>query len=169
MRLTLVAHIRRLYTELCPDRYYKKDMALSSGQGKLKDLQMKQLRSGRIPHAQYVENMVRTFRDIKARFHPVLRHYFFERFLLPSAWFHMRLAYSRSVAVGSIVGHIVGLGDRHISNILIDQNSGELVHIDLGIAFDQVGLLIPYSRRLSHSFPFNRVNSFLSPRVYHSA
>jgi ataxia telangiectasia mutated family protein len=58
--------------------------------------------------------------------------------MVPGLWFQMRLAYSRSVATTSIVGHVVGLGDRHISNILIDQNSGELIHIDLGIAFDQV-------------------------------
>ena len=30
------------------------------------------------------------------------------------------------------VGYIVGLGDRHVQNILIDTNSAELIHIDLG-------------------------------------
>lgn len=54
------------------------------------------------------------------------------------AWLTMRLAYARSAAVSSMVGHMVGLGDRHCSNILIDRVSGELVHIDLGIAFDEV-------------------------------
>lgn len=32
----------------------------------------------------------------------------------------------------SSVGYIVGLGDRHIQNILIDEQTAELVHIDLG-------------------------------------
>ncbi len=32
----------------------------------------------------------------------------------------------------SAVGYIVGLGDRHIQNILIDEQTAELVHIDLG-------------------------------------
>lgn len=31
----------------------------------------------------------------------------------------------------------LGLGDRHSQNILLDTNSGEIVHIDLGVAFDQ--------------------------------
>lgn len=31
------------------------------------------------------------------------------------------------------VGYIVGLGDRHIQNILIDEQTAELVHIDLGM------------------------------------
>ena len=30
------------------------------------------------------------------------------------------------------VGYILGLGDRHVQNILIDKQTAELVHIDLG-------------------------------------
>lgn len=32
----------------------------------------------------------------------------------------------------SPVGYILGLGDRHVQNILINEQSAELVHIDLG-------------------------------------
>ena len=32
-----------------------------------------------------------------------------------------------------LVGYIVGLGDRHVQNILIDCSTAELVHIDLGM------------------------------------
>ena len=39
------------------------------------------------------------------------------------------------------VGYILGLGDRHVMNILIDCAGGELVHIDLGIAFEQGRIL----------------------------
>ena len=31
-----------------------------------------------------------------------------------------------------VVGYVVGLGDRHVQNILVDCNTAELVHIDLG-------------------------------------
>jgi len=34
-----------------------------------------------------------------------------------------------------LVGYMVGLGDRHVQNILIDTNTAELVHIDLGKPF----------------------------------
>ena len=47
------------------------------------------------------------------------------------------------------MGYFVGLGDRHASNILIDQTSGELVHIDLGIAFEQ-GRLLPMPERIPY-------------------
>jgi ataxia telangiectasia mutated family protein len=67
-----------------------------------------------------------------------MRHFFTEAHKLPTAWFDMRLNYQRSVATTSIVGHVLGLGDRHLSNILIHNMTGEVVHIDLGIAFDQV-------------------------------
>ena len=36
-----------------------------------------------------------------------------------------------------MVGHVLGIGDRHAQNILVDTRSGEQVHIDFGIAFDQ--------------------------------
>ena len=71
---------------------------------------------------------------------PSFRHYFTESNSIPSLWFAMRLNYVRSVATSAIIGHVLGLGDRHPSNILLDKSSGELVPIDLGIAFDQVGL-----------------------------
>ena len=77
------------------------------------------------------------FKDVRQHFHPVLRHFFTEQNKHPLDWYAKRLSYTRSVAVGSIVGHILGLGDRHISNLLLDSKTGELVHIDLGIAFDQ--------------------------------
>jgi serine-protein kinase ATM len=81
---------------------------------------------------------VREYRGLLSRFQPVMRHYFTERHRIPMGWFFLRLNYTRSVATNSIVGHILGLGDRHVSNILLDNTSGEVVHIDLGIAFDQV-------------------------------
>lgn len=43
----------------------------------------------------------------------------------------------RSNGIMSIIGYILGLGDRHCSNLLLDMSSGEVVHIDFGIAFGQ--------------------------------
>ena len=40
------------------------------------------------------------------------------------------------------VGYILGLGDRHVQNILIDTQTAELIHIDLGVAFEQ-GWILP--------------------------
>lgn len=37
-----------------------------------------------------------------------------------------------SVAVTSIVGYILGIGDRHLCNILLDKITAEVIHIDFG-------------------------------------
>jgi serine/threonine-protein kinase ATR len=36
-----------------------------------------------------------------------------------------------------MVGHIVGLGDRHGENILIDSTTGDCVHVDFSCLFDK--------------------------------
>jgi len=47
-----------------------------------------------------------------------------------------RTCYIRSLAVMSIVGYIIGLGDRHPNNIMIQRDTGQIVHIDFGDCFD---------------------------------
>ena len=51
-------------------------------------------------------------------------------------WLDRRTNYSRSLAVMSIVGYILGLGDRHPSNIMVDRISGKILHIDFGDCFE---------------------------------
>ena len=101
-------------------------------------------------------SLLKAFADLRKRFRPVMRHYFTELHKAPTAWFAIRLNYTRSVATTSIVGHVLGLGDRHTSNILMDNGSGEVVHIDLGIAFDQVCCLLLWTVPLCQSS--HRVN-----------
>uniref|UniRef100_A0ACD5X441 Uncharacterized protein n=1 Tax=Avena sativa TaxID=4498 RepID=A0ACD5X441_AVESA len=45
--------------------------------------------------------------------------------------------FSSSLAAMSMVGHILGLGDRHLDNILMDFSNGDVVHIDYNICFDK--------------------------------
>ncbi|KAK6946177.1 Serine/threonine-protein kinase SMG1 [Dillenia turbinata] len=45
--------------------------------------------------------------------------------------------YSGSVAAMSMVGHVLGLGDRHLDNILMDFSTGDIVHIDYNVCFDK--------------------------------
>jgi FKBP12-rapamycin complex-associated protein len=47
-------------------------------------------------------------------------------------WLERRNKYTRSLAVMSMVGYILGLGDRHPSNLMLDKLSGRVLHIDFG-------------------------------------
>ncbi|XP_046866806.1 serine/threonine-protein kinase Tor [Drosophila willistoni] len=51
-------------------------------------------------------------------------------------WFERRNNYTRSLAVMSMVGYILGLGDRHPSNLMLDRMSGKILHIDFGDCFE---------------------------------
>lgn len=51
-------------------------------------------------------------------------------------WFDRRTNYTRSLAVMSMVGYVLGLGDRHPSNLMLDRLSGKILHIDFGDCFE---------------------------------
>uniref|UniRef100_UPI0037E707FB serine/threonine-protein kinase SMG1 n=1 Tax=Semicossyphus pulcher TaxID=241346 RepID=UPI0037E707FB len=54
-----------------------------------------------------------------------------------SEWWRVTQSYARSTAVMSMVGYIIGLGDRHLDNVLIDMTTGEVVHIDYNVCFEK--------------------------------
>ncbi|KAM6290797.1 serine-protein kinase ATM [Porphyrio hochstetteri] len=112
-------------------RYRPKDYSSNECQKIMMDAQKK--------HSEEKYNI---FMKVCERFQPVFRYFCMEKFRDPAVWFEKRLAYTRSVATSSIVGYILGLGDRHVQNILIDEQTAELVHIDLGVAFEQ-GKILP--------------------------
>jgi serine/threonine-protein kinase mTOR len=51
-------------------------------------------------------------------------------------WVDKRNHYTCSLATMSMVGYILGLGDRHPSNIMLQRHSGNIVHIDFGDCFE---------------------------------
>jgi len=53
-----------------------------------------------------------------------------------SHWLQRRTSYTTSMAMMSMVGYILGLGDRHLSNIMMKNWSAKLVHIDFGDCFE---------------------------------
>ncbi|AOW06792.1 armadillo-type protein [Yarrowia lipolytica] len=52
------------------------------------------------------------------------------------AWLERRSQYTRSLATMSMVGYILGLGDRHPSNLMLDRYTGKVIHIDFGDCFE---------------------------------
>lgn len=55
----------------------------------------------------------------------------------PGSWWTSQQAFTASAAVGSMLGWLLGLGDRHLDNLLLDTDTGELLHIDFSVCFDK--------------------------------
>ncbi|WVZ78438.1 hypothetical protein U9M48_026147, partial [Paspalum notatum var. saurae] len=87
--------------------------------------------TGRMPGDEVLRTM------ILPMFPPVFHKWFLTTFSEPAAWFRARVAYAHTTAVWSMVGHIVGLGDRHGENILFDSTTGDCVHVDFSCLFDR--------------------------------
>lgn len=51
-------------------------------------------------------------------------------------WVQRRHIYTASLAMTSISGYVMGLGDRHFANIMIEARTAQLVHIDFGDCFE---------------------------------
>ncbi|PWN50671.1 hypothetical protein IE53DRAFT_394976 [Violaceomyces palustris] len=92
---------------------------------------MEQARTNPKSAAEIFETRVLT------KFPPVFHEWFLATFPEPSAWLKARSSYARTAAVMSMVGFVLGLGDRHGENILFDAGNGDTVHVDLNCLFDK--------------------------------
>ncbi|ODV91704.1 hypothetical protein CANCADRAFT_46867 [Tortispora caseinolytica NRRL Y-17796] len=64
------------------------------------------------------------------------------------AWLDRRTTYTRSLAVMSMVGYILGLGDRHPSNLMLNRYTGKVIHIDFGDCFEAAILREKYPEKV---------------------
>ncbi|KAI7830142.1 armadillo-type protein [Kickxella alabastrina] len=74
-------------------------------------------------------------------------------------WLERRTNYTRSLAVMSIAGYILGLGDRHPSNIMMHTWTGNIVHIDFGDCFE----LAAHREKYPETIPFRLTRMFIMP------
>lgn len=51
-------------------------------------------------------------------------------------WLERRTNFTTSLATMSMVGYVLGLGDRHPSNLMLDRHTGKIIHIDFGDCFE---------------------------------
>lgn len=75
--------------------------------------------------------------NVLGQFPPVFHLWFVSQFPEPSAWFAARLRYTRSCAVMSMVGTVLGLGDRHTENVLFEEGNGGTFHVDFNCLFEK--------------------------------
>ncbi|KAI5186852.1 serine-protein kinase ATM [Nematocida homosporus] len=59
----------------------------------------------------------------------------------PFEYFKQRKTFTHSFSINAIATYVLGLGDRHPHNILLDKTTKECINIDLNLIFDQARLL----------------------------
>lgn len=74
-----------------------------------------------------------------------------------SAWRQAVKNLTNSMAVMSVIGYVIGLGDRHLDNMLVKLSSGELVHIDYNVCFEKGKTL-----RVPEKVPFRMTQNLLN-------
>ncbi|CUM65919.1 uncharacterized protein PRCAT00003572001 [Priceomyces carsonii] len=85
----------------------------------------------------FMKDLVELFSNVCRNNPPVLHSWYIKQFPDPTVWYLARNSFTRSSAVMSIVGYIVGLGDRHCENILFLKKNGLVLHIDFDCLFEK--------------------------------
>lgn len=133
---------------------YKK-LGISIANRDLKDILAMQIS----PYEKFVKFLL-------PKFQPIFMRWFFEKFPSVLKWRNATKAYTNSIAVMSMVGFIIGLGDRHGENILFDETSGGCVHVDFNCLFEKGKTLeypekVPFrlTQNLEHACGAGGINS----------
>mmetsp|Transcript_31909 Transcript_31909/g.75815 ORF Transcript_31909/g.75815 Transcript_31909/m.75815 type:complete len:304 (+) Transcript_31909:1273-2184(+) len=104
-------------------------------------------------------NWVAWYNEVTSMFPPVLHNWFLKMFPTPARWANARLRFTRTTAVWSMVGHVLGLGDRHGENLLIDRSTGDCVHVDFSCLFDK-GLTLEKPEMVPFRLTQNLIDAF---------
>ncbi|KAH8403296.1 hypothetical protein KR222_009973 [Zaprionus bogoriensis] len=116
------------YRSICLALYQQRGQVMSG----------RQLQQLAVPQSDPLERKREVFlKQLMPAHPPVFQEWLLQRFTTPHSWYEARNAYIRTVAVMSIVGYILGLGDRHGENILFDERNGDAVHVDFNCLFNQ--------------------------------
>ena len=74
----------------------------------------------------------------------ILYNYYQYNFFNPNVWYNAKKKYIISTAIWSMTQFLLGLGDRHLGNIMFNKTDGEVVHIDFGyVALKGLSLGVP--------------------------
>lgn len=72
-----------------------------------------------------------------------IRKYFLSLAVTAEAFLTIRTEFAKTLAVSSLFGYILGIGDRHLENLLLDVKTGAVIQIDFGICFGMGSSVLP--------------------------
>ena len=99
--------------------------------------------SSRLPSTCRIAFRASASSPAASRAKPALRRALLQAAGSPDAFLAMRSRYAASLAASSVCGWVAGVGDRHLQNILLDVETGSVVHIDFGYAFGTATSVLP--------------------------
>ncbi|KAJ3139728.1 hypothetical protein HK100_011282 [Physocladia obscura] len=91
-----------------------------------------------------------------------LRQFFFKLTISPEAFFHIRSEFANSLAALNICSYLLGIGDRHLDNFLVDLKTGRIIGIDFGHAFGSATEVLPVPELVPFRLT-NQMEKFLLP------
>ncbi|KHN81046.1 Serine/threonine-protein kinase ATR [Toxocara canis] len=112
-----------------------------------------------IPHGTDEQKYERLVTEYFSRHPVVMAEWFRRNFPDPCKWYAARLAFTHTSAVMSMVGFVLGLGDRHGENLLIDVTNGDAIHVDFNLLFNK-GELLAVPEVVPFRLTRNIVNGF---------
>eukprot|EP00727_Mastigamoeba_balamuthi_P006748 m51a1_g2694 DNA-dependent protein kinase catalytic subunit (2648) ;mRNA; r:766654-782327 len=90
------------------------------------------------------DDTVAHFRALEAMLGPsVLRNALLARAASPEALVCMRKQFASSLAALNMASYVLGIGDRHLENFLVAEDSGAVIGIDFGHAFGTATQILP--------------------------
>mmetsp|Transcript_29274 Transcript_29274/g.75414 ORF Transcript_29274/g.75414 Transcript_29274/m.75414 type:complete len:568 (-) Transcript_29274:798-2501(-) len=105
------------------------------------------------------ESCLKLYKKITGMYPPMAHHFFVHRFPQPNEWYRARQRFARTAAAWSMIGAVVGLGDRHGENVLIDYANGDCVHVDFSYMFD-LGKKLKVPERVPFRLTRNMLDAF---------
>ncbi|XP_058447904.1 DNA-dependent protein kinase catalytic subunit-like isoform X2 [Malaya genurostris] len=91
---------------------------------------------GKVAAVSSPEKIMQKFNELCYKIKPdVLKRALFEMTVSPESFYNLRGNFAKSLMAMNISCWILGIGDRHTSNLLIDRSNGKLAGVDFGLAF----------------------------------
>ncbi|XP_067044034.1 DNA-dependent protein kinase catalytic subunit-like isoform X2 [Acropora muricata] len=88
----------------------------------------------------------------------LLRRSFIKLAASPEAFLILRSHFAKTHSCLSICQYILGIGDRHLSNFMVDMETGEMIGIDFGHAFGSATQFLPVPELM----PFRLTRQFIN-------
>lgn len=117
-----------------------------------------------------MERKLAQYRDALAQSDGMdLKNLLWRRSSSTQTWISRRTCFARSIATTSMIGYVIGLGDRHPGNTLIEQTKFNAISIDFGDVFEAAHHRSTYPEQVPFRLTPQITNAFEYAAIYGKA